>query len=258
MPRSASVVAKAACHSLRGRGAGDPLQFRAQRRRPFAPALGGEAQEDLLARLEVAQQRRLVHADGVGDVGQRDLPDTALRRRASVPRPGSRLRAAAWPRDCGPAGSPGYPCRRCYRNTVALLTQRCFTKVMTQTWFITGSSRGFGRALTRAALAAGDRVAATARRPEQLDDLVAAYGRIACKRWPSTSPTRRPPTRRSARRATASAASTSSSTTPATPTSRPSRPATTPTSASSSRPTSGASTTSRRRRSPCCASKAAA
>ncbi|WP_041939687.1 MULTISPECIES: SDR family NAD(P)-dependent oxidoreductase [Frankia] len=45
-----------------------------------------------------------------------------------------------------------------------------------QTWFITGSSRGFGRALAVAALAAGDRVAATARRPEQLADLVAKYG----------------------------------------------------------------------------------
>ncbi|MGW2095565.1 SDR family NAD(P)-dependent oxidoreductase [Promicromonospora sukumoe] len=47
---------------------------------------------------------------------------------------------------------------------------------MQQTWFITGSSRGFGRALALAALAAGDQVAATARRPEQLDDLVAQYG----------------------------------------------------------------------------------
>jgi NAD(P)-dependent dehydrogenase (short-subunit alcohol dehydrogenase family) len=47
---------------------------------------------------------------------------------------------------------------------------------MTQTWFITGSSRGLGRALTRAALEAGDRVAATARQPAQLDDLVADYG----------------------------------------------------------------------------------
>jgi NAD(P)-dependent dehydrogenase (short-subunit alcohol dehydrogenase family) len=47
---------------------------------------------------------------------------------------------------------------------------------MTQTWFITGSSRGLGRALTRAALEAGDRVAATARQPAQLDDLVAEYG----------------------------------------------------------------------------------
>ena len=46
----------------------------------------------------------------------------------------------------------------------------------TQTWFVTGSSRGLGRALVRAALAAGDRVAATARRPEQLDDLVAEFG----------------------------------------------------------------------------------
>ncbi|MDF6045423.1 SDR family NAD(P)-dependent oxidoreductase [Streptomyces sp. JH14] len=47
---------------------------------------------------------------------------------------------------------------------------------MQQKWFITGSSRGFGRSLVRAALAAGDTVAATARRPEQLDDLVAEYG----------------------------------------------------------------------------------
>jgi NAD(P)-dependent dehydrogenase (short-subunit alcohol dehydrogenase family) len=42
-------------------------------------------------------------------------------------------------------------------------------------WFITGSSRGFGRALVQAALEAGDSVAATARRPEQLDDLTDAY-----------------------------------------------------------------------------------
>ncbi|MFC0548467.1 SDR family NAD(P)-dependent oxidoreductase [Kutzneria chonburiensis] len=47
---------------------------------------------------------------------------------------------------------------------------------MTQTWFITGSSRGFGRQLVIAALEAGDQVAATARRPEQLDDLVQKYG----------------------------------------------------------------------------------
>ena len=47
---------------------------------------------------------------------------------------------------------------------------------MQKTWFITGSSRGFGRALVRAALEAGDSVAATARHPEQLDDLVAEYG----------------------------------------------------------------------------------
>src|SRR5258707_2699563 len=42
---------------------------------------------------------------------------------------------------------------------------------MQQVWFITGSSRGFGRALVRAALDAGDRVVATARRPEQLAEI---------------------------------------------------------------------------------------
>jgi NAD(P)-dependent dehydrogenase (short-subunit alcohol dehydrogenase family) len=47
---------------------------------------------------------------------------------------------------------------------------------MQQIWFITGSSRGFGRALVRAALEAGDLVAATARRPEQLGDLEAEFG----------------------------------------------------------------------------------
>ena len=54
--------------------------------------------------------------------------------------------------------------------------KRCFIKDMQKTWFITGSSRGFGRELVVAALEAGDRVAATARRPEQLDDLAAQYG----------------------------------------------------------------------------------
>jgi NAD(P)-dependent dehydrogenase (short-subunit alcohol dehydrogenase family) len=47
---------------------------------------------------------------------------------------------------------------------------------MQQTWFITGSSRGFGRALTEAALEVGDRVVATARQPDVLDDLVEAHG----------------------------------------------------------------------------------
>lgn len=47
---------------------------------------------------------------------------------------------------------------------------------MTTTWFITGSSSGLGRELTEQALAHGDRVAATARRPETLDDLRETYG----------------------------------------------------------------------------------
>ncbi|HEY1420139.1 MAG TPA: SDR family NAD(P)-dependent oxidoreductase [Candidatus Dormibacteraeota bacterium] len=46
---------------------------------------------------------------------------------------------------------------------------------MQQAWFITGSSRGFGRALTESALAAGDRVVATARRPDALDDLAQSH-----------------------------------------------------------------------------------
>ncbi|MEU0596990.1 SDR family NAD(P)-dependent oxidoreductase [Streptomyces sp. NPDC006393] len=45
-----------------------------------------------------------------------------------------------------------------------------------QVWFITGSSRGLGRALVTAALEAGDRVVATARRPEALAEAVGTYG----------------------------------------------------------------------------------
>ena len=47
---------------------------------------------------------------------------------------------------------------------------------MAKTWLITGSSRGFGWELTKAALDRGDRVVATARRPEPLDALVPKYG----------------------------------------------------------------------------------
>ncbi len=39
-------------------------------------------------------------------------------------------------------------------------------------WFITGCSTGFGRELAKAVLARGWRVVATARRPEQMDDLL--------------------------------------------------------------------------------------
>ena len=46
---------------------------------------------------------------------------------------------------------------------------------MTKIWFITGSSRGLGRSLTEAVLAKGDKVAATARNPEQLKDLADKY-----------------------------------------------------------------------------------
>ncbi|MEJ7634558.1 SDR family oxidoreductase [Aeromicrobium sp.] len=45
-----------------------------------------------------------------------------------------------------------------------------------KTWFITGTSRGFGREWAEAALKRGDHVAATARNTDSLDDLVETYG----------------------------------------------------------------------------------
>jgi NAD(P)-dependent dehydrogenase (short-subunit alcohol dehydrogenase family) len=45
-----------------------------------------------------------------------------------------------------------------------------------KTWFITGTSSGFGRAMVEQLLERGDRVAATARRTETLDDLAARHG----------------------------------------------------------------------------------
>lgn len=47
---------------------------------------------------------------------------------------------------------------------------------MAKTWLITGSTRGFGLELAKAALGDGDNVVATARRPEQLADLATKYG----------------------------------------------------------------------------------
>lgn len=45
-----------------------------------------------------------------------------------------------------------------------------------RTWFITGTSSGFGRILTEQLLGRGERVAATVRRVDALDDLQARYG----------------------------------------------------------------------------------
>lgn len=47
---------------------------------------------------------------------------------------------------------------------------------MSKVWFVTGSSRGLGRAVVEVALEAGDRVAATAHNPERLRDLLDRYG----------------------------------------------------------------------------------
>jgi len=46
-------------------------------------------------------------------------------------------------------------------------------------WFITGCSTGLGRTLTEAALEMGDLVVATARKPEQLNDIVDRYPETA-------------------------------------------------------------------------------
>jgi NADP-dependent 3-hydroxy acid dehydrogenase YdfG len=43
-------------------------------------------------------------------------------------------------------------------------------------WFITGTSKGFGRIWAEAALARGDKVAATARDESTLSDLKDKYG----------------------------------------------------------------------------------
>ncbi|WP_331743838.1 SDR family oxidoreductase (plasmid) [Streptomyces sp. NBC_01136] len=47
---------------------------------------------------------------------------------------------------------------------------------MSKVWFITGTSRGIGRAFAQSALERGDKVAATARNVATLDDLVTKYG----------------------------------------------------------------------------------
>jgi NAD(P)-dependent dehydrogenase (short-subunit alcohol dehydrogenase family) len=47
---------------------------------------------------------------------------------------------------------------------------------MSKTWFITGTSRGFGRSWAEAALERGDKVAATARNADSLKELSARFG----------------------------------------------------------------------------------
>ena len=48
---------------------------------------------------------------------------------------------------------------------------------MSKVFFLTGSSRGLGREIAEAVLAAGHRLVATARQPESLADLAGRYGR---------------------------------------------------------------------------------
>ena len=59
---------------------------------------------------------------------------------------------------------------------------------MTRTWLVTGSSRGFGRALCEAILDAGDNLLATARDPDQLAGLGDGRpGKLATARLDVTS-----------------------------------------------------------------------
>ncbi|MEW2488379.1 oxidoreductase [Streptomyces sp. NPDC048411] len=60
-------------------------------------------------------------------------------------------------------------------NADTAATPDARTEPTGRVWLITGASSGFGRSIAAAALAAGDTVVATARRPEALDDLIAAH-----------------------------------------------------------------------------------
>ncbi|MES2388791.1 MAG: SDR family NAD(P)-dependent oxidoreductase [Bacteroidota bacterium] len=56
------------------------------------------------------------------------------------------------------------------------MTQQSNNAAAGKVWFITGSSRGFGRVWAEAALKRGDKVSATARRLESINDLNEKYG----------------------------------------------------------------------------------
>ena len=68
------------------------------------------------------------------------------------------------------------------RNSAGAVTLRWLyrcparTEHRAKTWFITGTSKGFGREWAEAALERGDRVAATARETTALAPLVERYG----------------------------------------------------------------------------------
>jgi NAD(P)-dependent dehydrogenase (short-subunit alcohol dehydrogenase family) len=59
------------------------------------------------------------------------------------------------------------------------MTNSTTTSQAGKVWFITGCSSGFGRTLAEEVLKAGGQVGATARRPEQLAELVSAYPETA-------------------------------------------------------------------------------
>jgi NAD(P)-dependent dehydrogenase (short-subunit alcohol dehydrogenase family) len=47
---------------------------------------------------------------------------------------------------------------------------------MSKVWLVTGSASGLGREIAEAVLESGDRLLATARDPQQLNDFVERYG----------------------------------------------------------------------------------
>src|SRR6185295_5228337 len=62
------------------------------------------------------------------------------------------------------------------RPGIRTASGRLIQNMSGKVWFITGTSRGFGREWTIAALERGDRVAATARDISTLNDLADRYG----------------------------------------------------------------------------------
>jgi NADP-dependent 3-hydroxy acid dehydrogenase YdfG len=64
---------------------------------------------------------------------------------------------------------------------------------MAQVWLVTGSSRGLGRAIVEAGLAAGNKVLATARDIESLRDLSKRYpDQVKLSRWMLPTSRRQP------------------------------------------------------------------
>ena len=107
----------------------------------------------------------------------------------------------------------------------------------TRTWLITGCSTGLGRALAEVLIAKGERVFATARKPEELSDLVASHKNARALKLDVTMPT---DIKAAVAGSSKRAASTSSSTMPAMAISRRSRRATRMAIAPSSRRTCSA------------------
>ncbi len=67
-------------------------------------------------------------------------------------------------------------CIKPFALAAIVLPYKLTSKTMAKTIFITGASRGFGKIWAEAFLKRGDKVIATARNTDALNDLVAAYG----------------------------------------------------------------------------------